>query len=386
LRVTGSQGDLVARLPRAHFRSAEPNRGHCEAAALLREGALADVVTLNFDLALSTAIAQIGGDEIRQIQGPEFHSDLGRTNLIYLHRNVNWPNAEDWILTTDALRQAWGDGKWETVIMRRSAAVPVVVFAGLGSRAEVLERSVAQIREAAENAVFLVEPGALEDSEFFTALDLGEESHIPLGWVEFMDALAERVAVEHRNALLEACRAQARREGWAMPDLVASQELLDSLDILELGQFRADLTLSMRTYAPSKDIAPEHLADLLLAFELVTATLESEGSITGPGTIEFSDAGGRRVCVVGFASGRGLRSELSIEAELQTFVSYRRVKAAPATYIVSGINDSPIAVSAPEDLISESDSDDLITGPGKWTLVTAHEVQANPDLITSWLS
>src|SRR5207247_1632711 len=58
--VRHRQRDLVERLPVDAFRSAEPNEGYILAAALLYERALNSVMTLNFDLAMSHAMAAIG--------------------------------------------------------------------------------------------------------------------------------------------------------------------------------------------------------------------------------------------------------------------------------------------------------------------------------------
>lgn len=49
---TGSQGDLVARLPRLRFQQATPNDAHLLTAAMLIEGATKGVLTLNYDLTL----------------------------------------------------------------------------------------------------------------------------------------------------------------------------------------------------------------------------------------------------------------------------------------------------------------------------------------------
>ena len=57
---TGSQHAMVDRLPREQFKQAEPNEGHMLAAALLYERALNCVVTLNFDLAMTSALCKLG--------------------------------------------------------------------------------------------------------------------------------------------------------------------------------------------------------------------------------------------------------------------------------------------------------------------------------------
>ena len=56
---TGRQRLLVEQLSQNYtLQTATPNEGHLIAAALLREGAIASVLTLNFDLALSAAISE----------------------------------------------------------------------------------------------------------------------------------------------------------------------------------------------------------------------------------------------------------------------------------------------------------------------------------------
>src|SRR5258708_38884426 len=58
-RKSGRQRDLVERLPLAKFRHSEPNAGYLFAAALLRERAIASIVTLNFDMTMSHGLAVV---------------------------------------------------------------------------------------------------------------------------------------------------------------------------------------------------------------------------------------------------------------------------------------------------------------------------------------
>ena len=83
---TEAQAALVERLPRESFRSASPNQGHYAAAALLIERSLAGVVTLNFDLAMSTALANLGSeDAVAIVAGPDDIARLGNLNLVLRH-------------------------------------------------------------------------------------------------------------------------------------------------------------------------------------------------------------------------------------------------------------------------------------------------------------
>src|SRR5437867_3568034 len=132
----GTQAPVVERLPINRFRNAQPNDGHLRVAAMMREEAIRAVVTLNFDLAFSTALAQVGAEEVITLNGPQDHHRMGAVNLIYLHRNAH-ADPEDWILSTEAMENAWR-GQWEGVIASAMLAAPVTVFAGLGTPAAVL--------------------------------------------------------------------------------------------------------------------------------------------------------------------------------------------------------------------------------------------------------
>lgn len=144
---TGSQVGLVQRLPVLSFRNASPNEGHMIACALLLEHAIGAVLTLNFDHALSHALAALGaGGEIAVISAPAHLDQLGTANVIHLHGDADSP-PDSWILRTIQLDVAWVDG-WQELVATRIITLPVVVFAGLGSPAAVLVESVSRIRVA----------------------------------------------------------------------------------------------------------------------------------------------------------------------------------------------------------------------------------------------
>jgi hypothetical protein len=92
---------------------------------------------LNFDLALSAAIASLGvGDSIGIVASPEELPKQKALNLYYLHRNVKAADPEDWVLRTKALSTNWRDG-WERLVAAKVLLTPIVVFVGLGSPADV---------------------------------------------------------------------------------------------------------------------------------------------------------------------------------------------------------------------------------------------------------
>jgi hypothetical protein len=57
---TGSQEAPVRRLPLNNFKMAKPNQGYRFLAALMSEKAISNVLSLNFDLAVQNASAELG--------------------------------------------------------------------------------------------------------------------------------------------------------------------------------------------------------------------------------------------------------------------------------------------------------------------------------------
>jgi hypothetical protein len=177
---TGSQNELVTRLPKSDFLLAKPNEGYLLAAALVREQAIIAVLTLNFDLAATHALVEVGGREVTVLNGPGAGM-AGVTNLIYLHRNANSQH-DEWILRTSALEAAW-QGQWEEIIAQRVMAASVSVFAGLGSPAGVLVASVRRIRASNVNSTaYVVGRGPAAQSRFLQQLGLPDEAYIQSPW------------------------------------------------------------------------------------------------------------------------------------------------------------------------------------------------------------
>lgn len=226
-------------MPRARFRSAEPNLGHRLAAALLREGTVKAVITLNFDLAFSTALGSLGATDVEILSGPQDHQRMGQRNLVYLHRNVDAP-PEDWILSTDALEAAW-QGQWEEVVARAMLATPVTIFAGLGSPAAVLVESARRIREAVPDGVdaYQVDPSPAGASPFSQEIQIADENYVQLGWVDFMRAVGTRLVLEHTNVLSQAAGQVQADLGIAPEDVGPLCIKLAELSLLDLGELRA---------------------------------------------------------------------------------------------------------------------------------------------------
>lgn len=380
--VTGGQRELVERLPLDKFRNAEPNQGHLIAAALLRERAVACVMTLNFDLGMSTALTQVGArEDVGVVSGPNEHHRLAGVNLIYLHRNVN-AAPESWILRADALENEWRD-QWEDVIAHRVIGGPVTVFAGLGTPAGVLVETTVRIRRAIPDGarVFQVDPDEREQSAFFIRLDLPDEAYLRMGWCDFMSQLGARVVEEHRAELYSACQQLIATEGWNDDDPAGLCQRLADLGLLGLGRLRARWILDTSSYAPRDLVTVDWIADLLLAVGLIEQSAGAHSVFEEDGVVELR-RDDRVLGSVILASGKGVRRWLALEVEIGQH-SYRRRMRNPQPHfaLVGAIQgERPEQIAPPSNVAVGDEPGSIVSGDNAFQLISVEELRAAPAL------
>ena len=377
--VRGLQKPLVDRLPKGDFRNAQPNEGHLLAAALLRERAISCVLTVNFDLAFSTALAIVGANhEVATITGPEHFQELGAVNLVYLHRNVDAP-PEEWILRTAALDEEW-KGNWEEIVARRVLTGPVTVFVGLGSACGVLTETARHIREAipTDAVVFQVGPGTFEESNFAADLELAEGAFVQKGWVEFMRELATRVLVDQQASIGHACQ-QFIDNHQASPESVGKlDEQIGGLGLMRLGKLRARWLLEDSNYAPHGADQAKWVADLLLCVALIERMTGTEAVLHEDGVVEFWRGTQQESSII-LGHGRGTCSNAAIEARLGVDSFRQPHRVAPRFALVCGVTRTPM--TAPRDILGDIDKTDIVTaGTQPIELVLSQELRRDPVL------
>lgn len=370
------QSPVVERLPRNAFRHAQPNHGYLMAAALLRERAVSAVLTVNFDLAMTTALGRLSATEVGVIPGPSAAGQLGSATVIYLHRNVDEVDPNRWILRRETLDNDWRDG-WEDVVTQRVMSCPVVVFAGLGSPAAVLTETVARVRAAitASHRAYVVDPAV--QTEFQGALALPPEAHIQLGWCDFMELLGARLVEEFRHSLDERCIETCSEHGWDGEAGPASGlcDRLHSIGLVHLGALRAAWLLDSALYSPD-DARRGLIADLLLGVGLVERQHGAEAHFDPDGTVRLYRDGGALASFLA-ASGQGVLRWNAIEARVLKLLDDMRGVARPRAALLSGISGGrPNAIAAPEDVIGDWASD-ITQGDPRPELVTVDEIRAD---------
>jgi hypothetical protein len=377
----GKQRLLVEQLCQHYaLKAASPNEGHLLTAALLREGVIASVVTLNFDLALSTAIGQLGvGDTVGIIDGPDDLQNQKTINLYYLHRNANAADPETWILRTEALKTEWR-GKWEAVVVDRVLTTPVVVFVGLGGPADVLIESSKLIQNAIPNGsrAYQVDPGDPDRSEFFKALALDPASFIQGTWCDFMEAISQRLVVEHTSQLKIAAEAMVQRDHLTPEDITALLDRFTKIGLLQVGGLRANWLLHEKRYLAADPIAHELMADLLLGAALVARVTGTTAIPFEDGLVEFR-RGDRTVATHVFVSGRGTRGRVAIESELSSRQRRFRGRATPPSgAIIAGTRDIGAApTTPPDDVVLGDTSESIILAPSFLPIFHIESLRAN---------
>jgi hypothetical protein len=362
IKKYNNQNELVNRLPKSKFKNAKPNEGHLVAAAMLREKILCCVLTINLDLAMTHALAFVGGDNVSIIAKPQEYHDMGAVNLIYLHGNADL-DASEWILSTAALEKGYKDG-WKEVIAQKFVTSPVTIFAGLGTPAAVLIDSTKRIRHLLNNKalIFQVDPSEAEKSVFYNELNLEPSNYIKTTWNLFMKALSERVTKEQTEKLKNACIELSTSEGIEISKekLVRLCECIDILGLLGFGKLRAKCLLSEERYLPNVEFRVELMADLLVGTAFIENEINCNAKIYDDGVVEFW-LGDRLVGTIAIASGRGYRRWLTLDAELSRFAhNWIGHSRRPHCILISGITDSkPVNISSPKSIVRGEDEDSL---------------------------
>ena len=380
---TSSQRELIQRFPPNAFRNAEPNEGYRIMAALLREGALTDTMTLNFDWAARVALANLGaGQEVSTINGPEMFDQLGDRNLIYLHRDIDSP-PDEIILRTKQLDEAW-QGNWQQVIAQKVLAVPVIVFVGLGSPASVLVETTKRIQKAlgsGQASVYVVDPAEYEDSAFASALQIPAEDYLQMGWRDFMRALSQRLVEEHRAEIKGVCDTLNAQLAIEPEDVAEVCDRLAELGLLELGKLRAKWMLEERTYMSFQQGNDLRLfGTLVLAVRMIERVSGRQAQFRTDGLVEFCIDGHIKRVVI--CSGCGWMDVALVQKRLSWWLEDLPPQdSPPAVALVGSVRPGPVP-ETPIDIVVETDPNDVIAGDRSIPILSIEELWAKPELVT----
>lgn len=388
-----SQALLVNALPREAFQHARPNLGHLLLIALIAEGAVACVATLNFDMALSNAITKLQITNIATVSAPEDLARFGDRAIVYLHRSAYEPNAERWVLRKEVIDDYWREG-WEAVIAQRICALPQLVFAGLGSKAAALTESLKNVRaRVGDNTrTYLVDPAAT--SEFAGEVSLTDAGdHIQLGWVAFMMEFAGRLATELDADLIAACERVRSAHEWGDDDTTVAPvlEALRALNLVDLGLIRgqwlgtgaggyAPEDPSERSYIPDDAGNRDYIADVVLGLGALVASEDCTAVVTEVGTVTLESpsnyAGPLTIQVV---TGRGLEPWGVID-QVEKVCSAAGPRNADVILYSALRTQRPESPAAPSDIVGDVPPDDISYAVSPLKIVDVDVLRSDSDL------
>jgi hypothetical protein len=361
--ATGSQRMLVERFLPDRFRNASPNEGHLRTAALFCEGAIRSVLTLNFDMAQRTALADLGGRDVALIRGPEDHARMAMKSLVFLHRSID-ADPDELILRSESLEEAWRGG-WEEVVVQAVAGTSVVVFVGLGTPSAVLVETTRHIMRAlgseAEH-IYVVDVSPPSESAFLAALGLPEENYVRLPWSSFTEALDVRVVAEQLADIKRHIAQILADNGWNVDNTEDVIGAMGDLGVVKLGRLRAKWLMQKEgAYATGDDVALGHMADLLLGWAYIERETGARAFFGEDGVVELELEGTPRMAALAF-SGRGLSrwATMVVKATERAHALGRR-RPPPRVVLLSGVMGGEGVIAPPQDLVG-GDEDNVAVG------------------------
>jgi hypothetical protein len=368
-RRTGSQAALIRQFPVDKMRMARANEGYRMLIALMLEGAVSHVLSLNFDLAPQNAAVELG-EAVTIIDRPDTPIPMTKT-VVHLHGSVNSAD-DDWILRTEVINNDW-KSKWQEVVARQILAAPNVLFVGLGSAAPVLSETVTMIAAAVgqQKAFYQADIGEHAHNDFAQQLNVSENRYIRGSWCKVMSLLATHLAEEHAHTLATNGGAILSENGASDDELNAFREIanrLSGVTLLALGRFRANARLDLASrYLPRTQQDEEWTALPLKALAVICS---DTGLIPMPASTGMwhLKRGNRIRAQVLIVTGRGTHKMSALETSIRSLsraITEETGMGPDIVLVGSVLPDVPTeSVSAPSDIVDGEESViDIIAGP-----------------------
>ncbi|WP_263788821.1 SIR2 family protein [Salinibacter grassmerensis] len=409
-QVTGGLEPIVGHI-RQRFLHVDANEGHQIAAAMMREGIISCVITLNYDDAMSQALGDVSGQEVSEIRSVSTQSDFGDINLVYLHGKADADNPNDLVMRTGQLnnwQETWGEAIVQSQLIRSST-----VFAGLGTPVKVLTETAKKLHNTFSSAstFYQVDPspyeqenedGELEKAPLADAIGIQEGQYVSCGWNAFMRKAGKRALIRQVRDLCNECADMAWNDERALFDAMDPEEQTDleeriksylhsgSTSFLDLGRLRAHWFLMSEKYTPhNQNLVARWVGRLLLAVDFVARRYDFDQVVFRPsdGSVEFSRSGNPRSVVARLFHGRGDRGWSHVDSKLTSTSTSAIESVNQATCVLGrGLDGDPQNIAPPSDLTNPDASKDrqsISDSTPYPTRVDTHNLQEKTDELDS---
>ena len=374
-QICNNQVELVQCFPIQRMRLARANLGYKLLVALMAEGAISHVLSLNFDLAIQNGAAELG-IEIATIAAVNEPVPI-RAALVQLHGNAN-SEPDHLVLRTDVMDGEW-IGQWRQVVAQQVLAAPTVLFAGLGSPAPVLTATMAMIQGAlgGNKALYQADIVPFAQSGFAAQLEIPEKRYIQGSWDAVVTRLAERIAAQQVDSLSRSGRALLTENHHGEADLQRFTGIAAKLtgqSLLTLGKMRAFADLDRdKLYRPHSVRDDEFISEPMLRLVQVAERFGLDTAPTPAGTWTLLRSG-RPIAQIVLATGGGVRRMAAVETRAKTICATIADNAPmPVDVVLIGglIDAAPMFDHV--DLIADEKPDDIIGGLAAPLLVSAND-------------
>jgi hypothetical protein len=357
------------------MRLARANLGYKLLVALMAEGAVSHVLSLNFDLAIQNAAAELG-IEIETIAAVNEPVPI-RAALVQLHGNAN-SEPDQLVLRMEAMNGDWV-GQWHQVVAQQVLAAPTVLFAGLGSPAPVLTSTMAMIQGAlgGNKALYQADIVPFAQSGFAAQLEIPEQRYIQGSWDAVLTRLADRIAAQQVDSLSRNGRALLVENNYGEADLERFTHIASKLaghSLLTLGKMRAFADLDRdKLYRPHTVRDDELMSEPMLRLVQIAERFGLDTAPTAAGTWTLQ-RNGQPVAQIVLATGGGVRRMAAVETRASTICGTIADNSQMPVDIVliGGLIDAAPAFDH-VDLIADEDADDIIGGLVAPLLVSAND-------------
>ncbi|KPF53339.1 hypothetical protein IP65_13075 [Novosphingobium sp. AAP1] len=374
-QLTGEQAALVRCFPIEQMRLAKPNLGYKLLVALMAEGAITHVLSLNFDKAVQNAAAELG-IQIAVVAETGVGVPI-RAALVQLHGNAD-SAPEALVLRTEVLDEGW-IGQWHQLVAQQILAAPSILFAGLGSAAPVLSTTIAMIQNALAGGkqLYQADVAPFNANVFAQQLNISADRYIRGTWGGVVSKLAERIAAAQVDALRSNGVALLAENGVDAADrdrFAALAESLRNQVLLAMGKFRAYGELDgVALYRPHTPRSDELLAEPMLKLAQLA---EHFGwtALPSPGGTWILKSDGRLVGHLLLATGGGVRRLSALEPRARAICERINEHAViPADFVLIGAVAPEAAPLAHVDLVADEDPADIIGGPSAAPIISAND-------------
>ena len=386
---TGSQESLVRRLPIDRLRMARPNDGYKLLVAMMAEGVISHVLSLNFDLAIENAASELGF--ILSVSSHHGQLIPVHAALVHLHGSVNNVSNE-LVLRQETIDNDW-KASWQQVVAQQVLAAPNILFAGLGSAAPVLSETVEMIRIAlgGQKAFYQADVNAHGVNYFAQHLNVAANHYIQTDWCDAMRRLSNRVVDEQVESLLSNGSALLNANGFDDEEVEEFKDVasrLKAVSLVALGKFRARARLTgVSSYVP-RSLADEEW----MAMPLLTLAKVCKKTGLGPSAVQnglwLLNENGRIKATILVATGKGTRKLGALESAIKDMCREigESSVAPPDVVLVGGVvpDVAPTNAAAPLDIVEGDEAGDIISGP-QTPLVVIAESAAAVTQMEEWL-